>query len=96
MARWLEIFAVLGLYVIIPALIARLLLRADGRLVLRAYGIWAVILVGTFLAMTRSFEQGLGWALIFGLFWTIPAIPILVLALRLWAWLQRGRLEPRP
>lgn len=95
MARLLEVFALLGLYVIIPTLIARLLLRADGRLVLRAYGIWAVILFGAFLAMTRSLEQGLGWAFIFGLFWTIPAIPILVLMLRLWARLQRRGLESR-
>ena len=75
--------------VFVPVLIARFLLRADMGTILRAYVVWAVLLGGTFLLMTGALEQAAGWAIIFSLFWTIVAIPILVLLIRWKARLAR-------
>ena len=53
------------------------------------------MLVGGFLLMTGSFETGLSWAMIHGMFFTIVAVPLLSLILKLWSIWKRSRAAGR-
>ena len=62
----------------VPILISRLLLRASWRAIAHAYAIWF-----GFLLAIGAIEAALGWALILAIFFTIPAVPIVILLLKL-------------
>lgn len=75
---------VLALYFGVPLLICRLLLRASWRAIARAYAIWCgILLIFAVLSSGNSWDEGFGWALILGMFFTIPALPIIILILKL-------------
>ena len=68
----------------VPILISRLLLGASWRAIARAYAIWFGFLsiIGV-LASSNSWDEGFGAAIITGMFLTIPAVPIVILVLKL-------------
>jgi hypothetical protein len=71
-------FVVLAaLYFGAPILIARRPLRASWRAILWAYALWTALLCGVLAG-----DGTWGLAMVFGLFFTIPAISVLVLGLR--------------
>ena len=73
------------LYVLVPVALAWLIVRVDLRTIAKAYGIWIGLLVVVFvLPSSRSFSEGVGWALIFAMFCTAPAIPVLCLFINIW------------
>ena len=68
----------------VPILISRLLLRASWRSIGRAYAIWfGFLLIIGVLSSINSGEQGLLGPFIFVMFFTIPAVPIVILLLKL-------------
>ena len=72
-------FVVLAaLYFGVPMLIARRPLRASWRAILWAYALWTAWLLWGVLAGDGMWDL----AMVFGLFFTIPAISVLVLGLR--------------
>jgi hypothetical protein len=74
-------FVVLAaLYFGAPILIARRPLRASWRAILWAYALWTALLVWSFAG---GGDGAWGLAMWFGLLFTIPAISVLVLGLRL-------------
>ena len=78
-----SILFALSLYVFVPVLIARLPMAASWKSILTAYGIWIGGLFFLGLLSSRNIGEAIGWPMIFGLFLTIPAIPLLVWLLRL-------------
>lgn len=73
-----------ALYFGVPILISRLLLRASWRAIARAYAIWfGLLLTFGVLSSGNSWDEGLGWAFIMGMFLTIPAVAIVILILKL-------------
>ena len=72
-----------SLYLFVPILIANVPMGATWRSIAVAYGLW---LGGLFLAglmASRSLGKAIGWPMIFGMFLTIPAIPLIVYLLKL-------------
>ncbi len=78
---WEVLFA-LGLFVVVPAFIARVLVRGQWRTIIKAFTIWTALLLGSFQIMTGSFEQAMAWATVDGMFLTIVAVPALTLFFR--------------
>jgi hypothetical protein len=74
----------------VPILLTRFVIRGKWIEILQAYGVWMALLAMFGLLAAGSRDEGFGWALILALFWTILAIPILVLLLKL-----RSRLKAR-
>lgn len=76
------IFA-LALYIVVPVVLASGVAGGDWKEVANAYCIfWAILLVLGFLSGGTIGEK-IGWPLIFGMFLSIPGIPILVVICRL-------------
>ncbi|MGL5361931.1 MAG: hypothetical protein ACRDBH_03565 [Bosea sp. (in: a-proteobacteria)] len=66
---------------VVPVLIARFVVRADWRTIRNACIIWYGLLI---LAFNGLFDpKGFGWAMIFAMFFSIPAVPLAALGLRL-------------
>jgi hypothetical protein len=85
--------------VVVPVLIARIILRADWRTIRNACILWYGVLVLGFGGPFRA--DALGWAMIFTMYFSILAIPLIVLGLRLvsflWARFGGGfRGKPSP
>jgi hypothetical protein len=62
--------------------------RADWRSIRNACIIWyggLLVIFGAF-----SSQQGFGWALIFAMFFSVPALPVITLVLKLWNRLGRS------
>jgi hypothetical protein len=72
-----------ALYFGIPILISLLLLRAGWYDIARAYAIWFGILLVFGLLSGNTWGEALGWPLILGMFLTIPAVPLIILVLKL-------------
>lgn len=70
----------LGLYVLLPVIIAFGVVRGSLIEIVKAYGIWIVIL-GLMAWSMRENERG--WILLIGMFTTAIGIPLLVLLLKL-------------
>lgn len=70
---------------IIPVALARFLVRADWRTVRNACLVWYGFLV---IAFGAAGQEGLGWALIFAMFYSIPAVPLISLVLVAVRWLR--------
>ena len=66
--------AFFGLFYAVPGLVALLPAWYDRRIVVKANAMWNAILVLAFLLMTGSLEQGLGWAMICGMFFTVVGV----------------------
>jgi hypothetical protein len=76
-----SLFGYLCIALIVPVLIARFITRADWRTVRTAGIIWYGFLV---LAFGGPFKpEALGWAMIFAMYFSILAVPLLALVLRL-------------
>ncbi len=72
------------LYIAIPVALARYVIRANWREVAAAYGIVVGIMVLFSLAGPNGQkEEAFGWAMILAMFYTIPAVPVFSLAVRL-------------
>ena len=72
----------LSLYFFVPIFIAKLVCRASWRRIGIAYGIWVAALLLFGITNSSTWGEAIGWPMIFGMFLTIPAIPVLVIALR--------------
>lgn len=82
MIRLLEVLVLLFLYLGLPVAVSRLLTRARWREIANAYCIWlAIVLLGG-ASMGNSIGEKLGWPMIFGLFYTILAIPVMIWVFR--------------
>ena len=69
----------LFLYFGLPVGLSLLLLRAGWLEIANAYCLWVpTLLFGAVLLGARTGGELIGWALIFGMFLTTPAIPILI------------------
>jgi hypothetical protein len=76
--------------VIVPVVLARFVVRAEWRIIRNACLIWYGFLFLAFAAFARA--DGFGWALIFAMYFSIPAVPVIALVLRSWNWLaKRGK-----
>ena len=75
----------LGLYFVVPILLAKVL-RASWRAVGIAYPIWFGLLALFGLSTLgggASLDESVGWPIIMGMFLTIPAVPVIVVVLKL-------------
>lgn len=81
----------LGAALVVPVLIARFILRAEWRMVRNACIIWYSLLVLIFGGPFKP--EALGWAMIFAMYFSILAIPLLSLILKLgsFVWTRFGR-----
>ncbi len=66
----------------VPIALARFIVRADWRTVRNSSIIWYGFLLLAFDGLGS--QEGFGWALIFAMFLSIPAVPIIALILRGW------------
>jgi hypothetical protein len=76
---------------IVPALIARFLIRAEWRLVRNACILWYGFLI---LAFGGPFKaEAVSWSMIFAMYFSILAVPMIALVLRLisYVWKRFGR-----
>jgi hypothetical protein len=73
----------LFLYLLAPILLARGPVGASWPAILIAYAVWPATLLLFFAGQTKKLAEVVGWSLIFGMFLTIPAIPLIALAIRL-------------
>lgn len=75
-------------YFVAPVLVARFLCRGAWIEILQAYAIWTGLLAFGGFMQGGPHDDGYGWALIIALFTTVFAIPILVLLLKLRAYMR--------
>ncbi len=73
----------LCLYFAAPIFIAKVVLGATMHGILVAYAVWFGALLLWGLSSGKKVDEGIGWAVIMGMFLTIIAVPILVTALKL-------------
>jgi hypothetical protein len=75
----------LGLYFFVPIFLGKVVCRGSWREIGIAYGIWVglLLLFGIVNTASVSWDEAFGWPVIFGMFLTIPAIPILVIVLKI-------------
>lgn len=73
----------LGLYFVVPVFLGKVVVGGSWKAVLVAYAAWFSILLLFGLGIGGSWGEKLGWPLIFGMFLTIPAVPVLVVLLRI-------------
>jgi hypothetical protein len=78
--------------VIVPVVLARFVVRADWRMIRNACLLWYGFLVIAFGAGTSA--EAVGWALIFAMYFSILAVPVIALALRSGGWLARRWRRP--
>jgi hypothetical protein len=77
-----SLLAYLSVSLLVPVFLARALVRADWRTVRNACIVWYGFLLLAFGALGS--QEGFGWALIFAMFWSIPAVPIIALVMKVW------------
>ncbi|MCB1507323.1 MAG: hypothetical protein KDI98_00695 [Hyphomicrobiaceae bacterium] len=87
------LFAV-SIYVLLPLLAGLLGAWGDWRVALKAYLIWAGLLVSAFWLMTWNIEHTIYGVTLYGMFFSIVAVPLIALAIRLWRTL-RGAVAAR-
>lgn len=80
--RWGGILFFLGAYFFVPVFIAKVPMGASWKSIFIAYGIWFVLLAAFGLTTTRTWGEAIGWPLIMGMFFTLPAIVVIVLVLK--------------
>jgi len=73
----------LCLYFVVPIFLGKVVLGASAQAILIAYGIWFGGLLLWGFSATTNVGEAIGWPLIMGMFLTIPAIPVIVGALRM-------------
>lgn len=73
----------LCLYFVVPVFLGKIVVRGTWHSILLAYAIWFGLLALWGLGSAGRVEEGLGWAMIAGMFLTIPALPVIVVALKL-------------
>ncbi len=72
----------LCLYFVAPIFIAKIMLGASWHAVAVAYGLWFGALLLWGLGAGARVEEGMGWAIIMGMFLTIIALPVVVVGLK--------------
>jgi hypothetical protein len=73
----------LFLYFVVPIFIARVVLGASVEAILISYALWFGALLLWGFGSTTTLGEALGWPLIMGMFLTIPALPAIVVFLKL-------------
>lgn len=84
MKDWTGTFFILCLYLFIPIFLAKVPIGASWKAILIAYGVWIGLLLAFGFSSSKTIGEALGWPMILGMFFTIPAIPAIVFLLRLW------------
>ena len=69
-------------YLVIPVVLARFVVRASWLQVACAYPVWFVALWLILGGPSNSVEEGVGWTLIMGMFFTWLGVPIAAILLR--------------
>ena len=72
----------LCLWFVIPIFLAKVALGASWQAVAMAYMIWFGTLLSWGMLGTRTWGEAVGWPAIMALFFTIPAIPVIILVLK--------------
>ena len=73
---------ILCCYFVIPLLITKVWMGASWKCIGVAYAAWAGILLMAGLAMGNTVGEKFGWPMIMAMFFTIPALPIIVAILK--------------
>lgn len=75
----------LCLWVFVPILIAKLIVRASWRMIAVAYGIWLLMLAlfGLTILPSGTVGEAIGWPMILSMFLTIPVITVITLILKI-------------
>ena len=81
------LFAYLCAALIVPVLVARFIVRAHWRTIRNSCMIWYSFLVLVFNGLFNP--AGLGWAMIFAMYFSLLAIPLLSLAFRFAVYLRK-------
>ena len=76
MKDWPVLVFLAGLYFIIPAALGRWVGGSWANIAL-AFGVWTVILLLFGMSSGSTWGEKLGWPLIFGMFFSIPVIPLI-------------------
>jgi hypothetical protein len=84
------VYSVIAL--IVPVVLARCLVRAEWRTIRNACLLWFGFLFIAFGAGTSA--EAVGWAMIFAMYFSILAVPVIALALRSGGWLARRWRRP--
>ena len=83
MTDWGGLLFTLCLYFVVPIALARGLMGATPRMLLKAYGIWfATLVVLSVLLGSKTAGEIFGWAMIGGMFLSIPGSLIIVRILK--------------
>ena len=77
------------MWVVAPSALALLLVWGAWKYVIRAVIVWWGLLILVFCVFTGDPEEGFGWALIMGMFYSIAGIPILASSFKLFAYLHK-------
>jgi hypothetical protein len=80
--RWVEVLFFLGAYFFVPVFVAKVPMGASWKSIFIAYGIWIALLAAFGLITARTWDEAIGWPLIMGMFFTLPAIVVIVLVLK--------------
>lgn len=86
------IFVYSCIAIVVPVVLARFVVRAEWRIIRNACLIWYGFLLLAFGAMGNA--EGFGWALIFAMYFSIPAVPVIATVFRIWNWLTKRRQQP--
>jgi hypothetical protein len=73
--------------VAVPVVLARFVVRAEWRTIRNACLLWYGFLFIAFGAGTSA--EAVGWAMIFAMYFSILAAPVIALGLRGWGWMVK-------
>jgi hypothetical protein len=73
--------------VAVPVVLARFVVRAEWRTIRNACLFWYGFLFIAFGAGTSA--EAVGWAMIFAMYFSIVAVPLVALVLSSWGWLAK-------
>lgn len=85
------IFIYLCAAFVVPIFLARVVVRAEWRTIRNACFVW----YGFLMLVLGGFKsaEGFGWVLILAMFWSIPAVPVISLVMKVWKRLGGGSMD---
>ncbi len=86
-----DIFIYVCAAFVVPIVVARLVVRAEWRTIRNACFVW----YGFLMLVLGGFKstEGFGWVLIMAMFWSIPAVPVISLVMKVWKRLGESSMD---
>ena len=86
-----DIFIYVCAALVVPIVVARLVVRAEWRTIRNACLVW----YGFLMLVLGGFKstEGFGWVLIMAMFWSIPAVPVISLVMKVWKRLGESSMD---